>query len=190
MGLPRICLDAGHGGSDPGTVWGDYREKDAALSFVLDLKALLDKKPVRTIVSRSADEYVTLSERCVIANSYHSDVFLSVHLNAVPEEKRRAGVEAVGMETWTFEGSKKALAFAEEILEVVGSGFSGYHIRGVRETNKFHVLKGTTMPAVLLELGFIDSLHDRTLLQGAESRKRLLQLVADGLLHACASLCT
>lgn len=190
MRLPRICLDPGHGGRDPGTVWGTYREKDAALSFVLDLKTLLDKKPTRTIVTRGIDEYVTLAERCVRANAYNSDIFLSVHLNAVPEEKRLAGIEAVGMETWTFKGSKKALTAAEDILEEVGSRFNGYHIRGVRETDKFHVLKGTAMPAVLLELGFIDSLHDRTLLQGVESRKRLLQLVADGLLLACSDLCT
>jgi len=185
----RIILDPGHGGRDPGTVWDDYREKDAVLLFVEDLKPRLDDH-ASVCFTRAEDKYVTLKNRCIAANGYHSDVFLSVHLNAIPKVQRDAGVEAVGMEIWTFEGSFESRRIGEEILYTVGGGFKGYKIRGIRETNKLHVLKGTSMPACLIELGFIDSLHDRTLLQNRASRDRLVQLVAEGVLRATEHLGT
>jgi N-acetylmuramoyl-L-alanine amidase len=182
-------LDAGHGGRDPGTTWNAFREKDAALDFVLELQTFLNDKATVTL-TRSVDEYVTLRERCAIANRNDSDIFLSVHLNAVPEEKRDAGIEAVGMEPWIFKGSKKALTIAKHIVERVRSGFKGYNFRRIRETEKLHVLKGTAMPAVLLELGFIDSLHDRSLLQDQEVFERLVPLVGTALLRAAIDLDT
>ena len=185
----RLTLDPGHGGRDPGTIWGDYREKDAVLAFVEDLKPRLDDH-ASVCFTRSEDKYVTLKDRCATANGYHCDVFLSFHLNAIPKKQRDAGIEAVGMEIWTFEGSFEAGRIGKEILYTVGGGFKGYKVRGIRETNKLHVLKGTSMPACLIELGFIDSLHDRTLLRDRESRDRLVQIVADGVIRATAHLGT
>jgi len=186
---PRIVLDPGHGGRDPGAVFDGNREKYIASIITRKIQFALEDHSA-AIITRSTDKYITLQHRCRMANNYHGDVFLSVHLNAVPLVSRNKGHEAVGMEAWIYEGSDNSRTVAQEILESVRSGFKGYGMRGIRETKKLYVLKHTKMPAILLEVGFIDGLHDRILLTCPEVQDRLAQLVADGLLHGLTLLDT
>ena len=79
-------LDAGHGGYDQGTSMRETLEKDLTLSIVKEISTLLKKnKPgIKLILTRSDDRYLSLEERCNIANNANADLFLSVHINSAP----------------------------------------------------------------------------------------------------------
>ena len=82
-GLETVVIDAGHGGKDPGTVVGNFREKDIALAIALRLgDQIKEKLPgVRVIYTRSKDIFIPLFERSVIANKNNADLFISIHVN-------------------------------------------------------------------------------------------------------------
>ena len=82
-GLETVVIDAGHGGKDPGTMVGNFREKDIALAIALRLGDLIKEKlpGVRVIYTRSKDIFIPLFERSVIANKNNADLFISIHVN-------------------------------------------------------------------------------------------------------------
>ena len=85
-GLKTVCIDAGHGGHDPGCVSADKKtkEKDLALSIALKLAAEIrqENPEVKIVMTRSTDTYVTLNGRADIANKAGADLFISIHINA------------------------------------------------------------------------------------------------------------
>ena len=78
----RICIDAGHGGSDPGAINGTYKEKKAALGIALELGLALYRGGYEVYFTRTNDTFVSLADRCSISNKAKADAFVSVHLNA------------------------------------------------------------------------------------------------------------
>ena len=78
-----ICLDAGHGGSDPGATNGDLEEKDINLDVAYRLKTLLEADGATVVLTRADDAYKSNSERYTAANSAQASVFVSVHTNSV-----------------------------------------------------------------------------------------------------------
>jgi len=82
-GLETVVIDAGHGGKDPGTMVGNFREKDIALAIALRLgDQIKEKLPgVRVIYTRNKDIFIPLYERSVIANKNNADLFISIHVN-------------------------------------------------------------------------------------------------------------
>lgn len=178
----KVCLDAGHGGHDSGALWHGDREKDLTLAFILQLKALLrDKLPrVEVVTTRETDVFVSLADRCGKANGENCNVFISVHLNSSPK-KDVDQPEPFGMEIWTYEGALVGEHLAERILSRVRVRLGGMPIRGVKKTRELYVLKHTKSPAVLIELGFINGLHDRVLLRDPEVRTRLATAVVEAL---------
>jgi N-acetylmuramoyl-L-alanine amidase len=83
-GIHTIVIDAGHGGKDVGAIGpGGLLEKDATLALCRKLAAALEAKlKTRVVLTRSDDVVVALDQRTAIANQYHADLFLSVHMNA------------------------------------------------------------------------------------------------------------
>ncbi len=78
-----IVLDAGHGGKDYGAVYGEFIEKNIALSVVLKIGQILEKnKSIKVIYTREDDVFVELIQRAAIANKAHANFFLSIHCNA------------------------------------------------------------------------------------------------------------
>lgn len=96
--LKTICIDAGHGGKDPGTVGKHIYEKEIVLSVALKLGALikLQHKDIKVVYTRDEDIFVPLFERAEIANKCEADLFISIHANATKNTK------AYGTETFVF----------------------------------------------------------------------------------------
>ncbi len=92
-----VVLDAGHGGKDPGKVgYKKIKEKDIALSIVLQVGKLLEKeKNIKVVYTRRSDVFINLWERGKIANKADADLFVSVHCNA-------HNSQAYGAETWVL----------------------------------------------------------------------------------------
>ncbi|NBJ94816.1 N-acetylmuramoyl-L-alanine amidase [bacterium 1xD42-62] len=80
---PGFCVvvDAGHVGSDGGTVSGKAVEKDINLSVALKLKAILENDNIEVILTRSSDENMSLADRTSVANDSNADFFISLHCN-------------------------------------------------------------------------------------------------------------
>lgn len=148
----KIFLDYGHGGSDPGATYQGRREKDDNLEIGLAVAVELRKHGITVHESRTTDKTVSLKERTDMANRIKADYFLSIHRNAFKPET------AQGVETFVFTSpSQGSLQLAEKVqAALVKVGFIN---RGVKREN-FHVLRETAGPAVLTEIGFLDSTED------------------------------
>ncbi|WP_165279868.1 N-acetylmuramoyl-L-alanine amidase family protein [Paenibacillus protaetiae] len=147
-----VVIDAGHGGTDPGARSVDGRwEKDLNLQISLKLKALLDQeKQIKVVLSRPEDKYVGLADRVTIAEQNKADIFISIHANSDPKGT------ATGTETYYTRESSKSLADVIHSHLVKGTGLKD---RGVKQES-LHVTRETTMPAILLETGFLTNQTD------------------------------
>lgn len=143
-----VVLDAGHGGSDPGaqSVSGRW-EKEFNLSVVKKVRDLLRDDPkINLILTREEDSYPTLDDRVNLANGLPADLFLSVHGNSFKPDIN--GTE-------TYYNRSDSLAFAK-LLHRNTVAATGFKDNSVRKAN-YKVIRDTTMPAVLLEVGYLSN---------------------------------
>ncbi len=97
--ISRVALDAGHGGSDPGALGpSGLREKDVTLDIVHKLAPILAKSGISVVLTRDADQTVSLEERTARVNSSQADLFISIHCNA-SEKPESHGVETYVLDT-------------------------------------------------------------------------------------------
>ncbi|WP_372366870.1 N-acetylmuramoyl-L-alanine amidase [Candidatus Uabimicrobium sp. HlEnr_7] len=149
-----IIIDAGHGGKHPGAVNQDIHEKDLNLLMARYISEPLKKKyGVR--FTRTADSFISLSQR--VTSQSNAALFLSIHFNAATNKK------ASGFEAWiSTQGNKQRLnksnRLAQKILKNIAKD-TALTNRGIR-IGDFYVLKNSTVPAVLLECGFISNEND------------------------------
>lgn len=102
----KVVLDAGHGGSDPGTMHNGFVEKEVALNVTLKVGELLEKDPqIEIIYTRKTDIFIGLKERANIANKAHADLFVSIHCNGVDKNKDHA----YGTETFVMGLARSAM---------------------------------------------------------------------------------
>ena len=100
-----LVIDAGHGGGDTGAVGGaGVREKDLTLKFSLAFGRLVEQNcpDVKVIYTRKTDKFVELYKRAEIANKNKADLFISIHINALPK-----GHTARGFQTYTLGKSRR-----------------------------------------------------------------------------------
>lgn len=88
-----VVIDPGHGGKDPGASDNGVIEKNINLGVGLELQNVLASKGYRVVMTRATDVYLTLQERTDIANRENADLFVSVHVNALPSKKSMSGFE-------------------------------------------------------------------------------------------------
>ena len=166
-----VVIDAGHGGFDRGGIPGQrVSEKDMTLDVARRLKSVLAASGYRVVMTRDSDVFVPLGTRTAIANSNRNAIFVSVHFNSAT----RRG--ASGIETYFY--SRDSLALASAIHHyVVGGAPSGS--RGVRRRGYF-VLRKTSIPAVLVECGFLTNPTEAGYAQNASYRQKLAEEIAAG----------
>lgn len=152
--MGKVIFDYGHGGKDSGAVYKGRKEKDDNLKLGKDIKRKLESYGVIVDETRKADEYVSLQERCNIANKKDYDYFISFHRNSFVGK-------AEGVETYVYT-TKTPQAF--KLATLINDGISsiGFKNRGVK-TGNFKVLRDTKAKAILIEVGFISSDKDNKL---------------------------
>lgn len=168
-----IMLDAGHGGRDPGAVYQGRREKDDTLRMVLELGEILQNNGIDIEYTRTTDVYESPYEKAMEANQAGVDFFISIHRNSYPTDNVVSGVESL---IYDLSGIK--LQMAENINEQLEA--VGFVNKGVKARPNLVVLKRTTMPAVLVELGFINSDTDNQLFD--DNFEDIAQAIAEGIL--------
>lgn len=152
----KIMIDAGHGGFDNGASYNGRTEKNDNLNLALALGDALSELGYDVEFMRTTDVYDSPTRKAQIGNESGSDYFISLHRNAAPYPNKYSGVE-----TLVYNTSGIAYEMAENVdAELAKIGFENL---GVEERKNLAVLRRTTMPAILIETGFIDSDKDNYL---------------------------
>lgn len=175
--IPKFCvvIDAGHGGSDGGTVSGKVVEKDINLSVALKLKAILENDNIEVILTRSSDENMSLAERTSVANESNADFFISLHCNYYEKDAQIAGLECYYNNSNTVESK----GYAESIINAVS--LSEDIETRYAKTEGYYVLRNTQMPAVLVEMGFLSNYSESQKLLDDNYQESLAQRIAEGI---------
>src|SRR5437763_3835761 len=169
-----IVIDPGHGGFDRGGIPGQrVLEKNMNLDVALRLKPILEKAGYRVVMTRTTDIFVPLGSRVAIANSYPNGIFLCIHFNSAS----RSG--ASGIETYFY--STESAPLAASIHSAVVGGAPSEN-RGVRRRGYF-VLRRTTVPAVLVECGFLTNPTEAQYALTTTYRQKLAQEIARGIVN-------
>lgn len=173
-----IMLDAGHGGRDPGAVYNGRQEKDDTLRLTLAVGAILQDNGIEVLYTRTTDVYESPYEKAMQANNAGVDFFISIHRNSYPTDNVVSGVESL---VYDLSGIK--LTMAENINAQLES--VGFVNLGVKARPNLVVLKRTKMPAVLVEVGFINSNIDNQLFD--ENFDDIALAIATGILDTLES---
>lgn len=178
-----IVVDPGHGGRDPGAIGpGGTQEKDVNLAIALQLARYLEQAGARVVLTRDRDVYVDLATRTRLANALRADAFISIHSDAIGAGRTASGTgtfyhPAPGEPPDRSASGRLGEAVQREVLAAIG-----LPDRGVRQ-RAFYVLLHTEMPAVLVEVAFIDNPAEEKLLRDPEFQRRAAAGIAQGVLR-------
>ena len=177
-----LVVDAGHGGNDQGAAGRRSLEKDINLKVARRVCKRIRKKckGVEVIQTRPDDEFVTLDDRAGMANFFGADLFISIHSNS-------ARGWAEGTETFIHPSARGSRS--ERMARLIEQEYvkHGRKSRGVKTAN-FAVLRGTRMPAVLTELGFISNRREERFMKSRKGQKRLARRISDAFVRYRNSL--
>ncbi len=155
--MALIVLDAGHGGENPGATYQGRQEKDDALQLVLAVGKILERNGQDVYYTRTSDVYESPAQKAAEANQTGADYFVSIHRNSSPYPNQYTGVESL-----VYNKYGSAARMARNInAELEKVGFAN---QGIQERPNLAVLRRTRMPAVLVEVGFINTDADNALL--------------------------
>ena len=223
-GVRTIVIDPGHGGSDTGAIGpSGTQEKDLTLTLARALRArLVERMPVRVILTRNEDAELPLETRTALANQQKADLFISLHLNSVQSPSANGAetyfssleatdeyaaqaaetenlVAAAGDDgdalydlqliLWDLAQSQ-FLAQSQQLAKMVQNELNdalGLHNRGVKQA-PFRVLIGASMPAVLVECGFVSNPSEEKALLDPAYRSQLIDALVRAVIRYRAAV--
>ncbi|MCT7971464.1 N-acetylmuramoyl-L-alanine amidase [Laspinema olomoucense] len=175
-GRIAVVIDAGHGGSDPGAVGiGGIQEKEIVLEISDQVSEILEREGITAIMTRQDDRTIDLAPRVQLANRVNANLFVSIHANAISMSRP----EVNGLETYYYASGRN---LAQAIQNSMIQDFPSMPNRGVKQA-RFYVLRHTSMPAVLVEVGFVTGADDARILSDAAQRTRMAEAIARGILN-------
>lgn len=177
--IPTIYLDPGHGGTDEGCARAGVREKDLNLAIALLVRDQLKEQGYRVIMSRETDTYIAKEARVEEANRSGADIYISIHQNATEEG---AGVN--GMEVWyTEDGDRSDNKRLAQLIRQQTLKSTGAVERELRDDADFYVMENTSMPACLIETGFLSNAAERRKLGLAEYQEQIAGGIVQGVVY-------
>ena len=166
-----VVIDAGHGGHDNGGQWGRVYEKHLALDTAYRLESKLKALGYQTVMTRRSDYFISLPQRVSTGNRYRNAVFVSIHYNYTWKQ------DVSGLET--FYSSEQGRRLAQHVQ----SGL----IRRTRTVDRsakyarFYVIRHSTIPAILVEGGFVSNAAERNRMKSGWFREMIAQGIVDGI---------
>lgn len=169
----KVAIDAGHGGSDPGAVYQERREKDDVFRLANAVGKILENNGIDVFYVRDKDEYETPYKKATDGNNAGANLFVSFHRNSSEKPNQYTGVE-----TLVFNDAGMKAELARDINSRLEN--LGFRNLGVDERPNLVVLKRTKMPSVLIEAGFINNDKDNKLFD--EKFDEIAQAIANAIL--------
>jgi N-acetylmuramoyl-L-alanine amidase len=172
-----VVIDAGHGGEDPGAL-GVYSsvEKDITLAVARSVAFQAVRYPnLNIVLTRVDDHYVELADRIERARQVHAAVYVSLHANSAPDPSAR------GVETYVAHGARDE-AGSEQLADALQASVvhaTASRDRGVKSASLY--ISRATMPAALVEMGFLTEKVDTRLLQDAAVQARIAAALLDAI---------
>lgn len=196
--LRTIVLDPGHGGRDNGT---SALEKSYTLDVAQRARKLLEASGFKVVLTRDKDVYLDLQERSALANANRASLFVSIHFNAITNDRRTSGVEVFTFAP-QFQRSTNAwspgtgndtereaapvnrhdhwsVVLAQAVHRRFVSDLKTFD-RG-RKIAHWGVLRGLNCPGVLVECGFLTSTEEARKIATPQYRQRLAEAIAAGI---------
>lgn len=170
----RVVIDAGHGGSDPGTNGGGQIEKELTLTVSQQVRDLLEEKGYEVIMARDDDTYVGLVDRAALTTQYDAPLFVSIHCNAAENAPAASGIE-----TYAAPDDAGDLELAGYLQKRLIAATSAKD-RGVK-TSRLVVLTHNVVPASLVEIGFMTNTEECAKLGDASYQQTLAAAITAGI---------
>lgn len=170
-----VVVDPGHGGGDPGAIGiGGLQEKQVVLDISRQVATILQRQGIQALLTRYDDREIDLQPRVDFAERVNASLFVSIHANAISLSRP----DVNGLETYYYDtGGRLARTIHESILR--RTGIPDRRLRRAR----FYVLRKTSMPAVLVETGFVTGADDAVRLRNPAYRRRMAEAIAEGILR-------
>ncbi len=170
-----VVLDPGHGGRDPGAVGiGGLQEKQVVNDITPQVAAILREQGVNVVMTRESDYELDLAPRVRIAERANATIFVSIHANAISMSRP----DVNGLETFYASAAGQRLANTVHTSILAEMGMRDRRVRSAR----FYVIRNTSMPAILVETGFVTGAEDAPNLANPAWRDRMSVAIARGIL--------
>jgi N-acetylmuramoyl-L-alanine amidase len=196
--LKNICLDPGHGGKDPGNLAGSAREKNYTLLLAKELRDQLTSAGFNVTLTRSTDTFIELPDRPEIARKRNADLFVSIHFNAVagsastvrgaevycltPAGAASTNARGEGAGAGWFPGNhfNDKNMFLAWLVQKALTRTLGAEDRGVHRA-RFAILRDATIPAVLIEGGFLTNPAEGKKILDPAYRRQMAKAIAESI---------
>jgi N-acetylmuramoyl-L-alanine amidase len=176
-GAATVVIDPGHGGPDPGAVGrGGIMEKHIVMSICSQVTSILRQQGIKAVMTRTGDIDLDLRPRVALAERVRARVFVSVHANAISMSRP----DINGLESFYYgssEGYRLAASIHNSILRSVN-----VRDRGIRQA-RFYVIRKSSMPAALIETGYVTGAEDARNLKSPAHRTKMAEAIAQGILN-------
>ena len=196
--IKTICLDPGHGGKDPGFIVGAHREKQYTLLLAQDLRDQLAKAGFKVRLTRTTDAFIPLPARPALARRSGADLFVSLHFNSTqagrdevkgtevycltPVGAPSTNAQGEGAGAGWFAGNRhdeKNMLLAYQVQKSFAKSLQ-IEDRGVRRA-RYAVLRDATMPAILIEGGFMSHPVEGKKIFDPAYRRQMAQAIVSGI---------
>lgn len=197
----RILIDPGHGGRDPGASGRRYQEKEITLQVGRRLAAVLKAKGYAVALTRETDEGVSLAARARKARAWNADLLVSLHCNAVDAREvhgvevfrgtplggkstysSRTATSSSANNAWDIDNARLAYELQKSIV-----AHTGARDRGIKNA-RFLVLRESSCPAALVEMGFLTNSTEERRLGSAAYQVKLVDGIVNGIIAYDRSL--
>ena len=169
----KVVIDPGHGGSDYGAIREGINEKDITLDVSQRVASILKSKGYKVAMTRSDDTFVSLQDRVDFSENETPEIFVSIHVNSA------VATEPSGIETHYYHDYSRDLAKTvhSQLIKEIDTKDRGL------VKSKFYVINHTTVPAILVEMGFISNEEERAELISDKRKQKTAKAIAEGIIE-------
>jgi N-acetylmuramoyl-L-alanine amidase len=185
-----IVLDAGHGGPDGGAEGGELTEKEVSLKITQMLRDYLQEAGALVVMTRDEDKDLAdedtkglsrrktqdLKRRAKLVETSEADLFISIHLNAIPSARWR------GAQTFYYPKSEKNKQLAAFIQDSLREQLENTD-RKAKSIGQIYLLKTVKVPAALVEVGFLSNHEERALLKSEKYQRKVAEAIYHGIMR-------
>jgi N-acetylmuramoyl-L-alanine amidase len=178
-GRVLVMIDPGHGGKDPGAIGLDgLKEVDVIMPIAKRVAAILDRQGIAVKMTRSGDYFVGLDDRVVMSREAGATIFVSIHANSIDGRP-----DVNGLETYHYNiGQSLAESVHRNVVSHVNS--KGFYLNDRRvRSARFLVLRKSSIPAILVETGYLTSEAESARLRNPEYQRVMAEGIAKGIVQ-------